>query len=131
MGKTSWISLSLLIVLSSILILRLNSREVEFYNSPQVFKPKVIEANISAYSSTRDQTDSTPFITASNQKVREGIVANNCLPFGTIVKIADKIFEVQDRMNRRYECHYFDVWVSSKNEAKRFGRQITEVKILN
>ncbi|HDY68411.1 hypothetical protein LCGC14_1745220 [marine sediment metagenome] len=38
---------------------------------------------ITGYSSTVDQCDDTPFITASNTRVRDGIVASNEFPFGT------------------------------------------------
>ncbi|MBI2674482.1 MAG: 3D domain-containing protein, partial [Candidatus Yanofskybacteria bacterium] len=58
----------------------------------------------SAYSSTPDQTDDTPFITAWGTQVRDGIIAANFLPFGTLVKMpdlyGDKIFTVEDRMNK-------------------------------
>src|SRR3989338_8592683 len=37
---------------------------------------------LTAYSSSADETDSTPFITASGSKTRHGVVASNDLPFG-------------------------------------------------
>ncbi|MBI2036999.1 MAG: hypothetical protein HYT14_01400, partial [Candidatus Liptonbacteria bacterium] len=53
---------------------------------------------ITAYSSTPEETDSTPFITASGTHVRDGVVAANFLPFGTAVKIpelyGDRLFVV-------------------------------------
>lgn len=76
-----------------------------------------------AYTATVYQTDSTPTITASNQKVRKGIVANNCLPFGTKIKLNDKIYEIQDRMNRRYGCDNFDIYMCDYSEAVNFGVQ--------
>lgn len=76
-----------------------------------------------AYTAMMSQTDSTPEITASNQKVREGIVANNCLPFGTKIKVNNKVFEVQDRMNRRYGCDAFDIYMLDYAEAIDFGRK--------
>lgn len=76
-----------------------------------------------AYTAMISQTDSTPTITASNQKVREGIVANNCLPFGTKIKVNSKVFEVQDRMNKRYGCDTFDIYMLDYAEAIDFGRQ--------
>ena len=76
-----------------------------------------------AYTAMISQTDSTPTITASNQKVREGIVANNCLPFGTRIKVNKRIFEVQDRMNKRYGCDTFDIYMLDYAEAIDFGRQ--------
>lgn len=86
-----------------------------------------------AYSSTPDQTDSTPFITASNTTVRDGIVATNFLPFGTKVKIpdiyGDKIFVVEDRMNRRY-WHTIDIWFPDRQSALEFGFKKVKIQIL-
>ena len=87
--------------------------------------PRVIEVVVTAYSSSLDETDTTPFITASGAEVRDGVIANNCLPFGTEVQIpelfGDKVFVVEDRKNSRYGCEWFDVWYSTKAEARRFG----------
>jgi len=85
----------------------------------------LVKVIITAYSSTVDQTDDTPFITASGSYVRDGIVANNMLPFGTEIKIpeyfGDKVFVVEDRMNIRKGYYWIDVWFSSTEEAKEFG----------
>ena len=96
-------------------------------------KPKrsvALLATISAYSSEPGQTDSTPFITASMIRVRPGIVANNCLQFGTKVDIGGTIYTVEDRMNRRYNCLYYDIWFEETADAWEFGRQQLEVVIL-
>lgn len=88
---------------------------------------------VTAYSSTPDQTDSTPFITASNTHVRDGIVAANFLPFGTKIRIPaiypDKIFVVEDRMNARYN-HRADIWFSTRQEAVNFGIKWLDIEIL-
>lgn len=84
---------------------------------------EITNAVVTAYSSSPDETDDTPFTTASNQTVRDGIVANNCLPFGTKVRIGGNEFEVQDRMNRKYGCEHFDVWMPSKHLALEYGKQ--------
>lgn len=83
---------------------------------------------ITAYSSTKDQTDSSPCITANGYNVcknnTENVIAANFLPFGTRVKIpelfGDREFVVQDRMNRRYGQRV-DVWMTSRQKAKIFG----------
>ena len=87
-----------------------------------------ILATVTAYSSDPEQTDDSPFITASNTHVRPGIIANNCLPFGTKVEVAGVIYEVEDRMNSRYGCDYFDIWFESTEEAWKFGRQLLAVQ---
>ena len=95
---------------------------------------RIIKAVMTAYSSTPDQTDDSPFITASNKYVRDGIVANNLLPFGTKVKIpalyGDKIFVVEDRMNKRMGNHRFDIWMPDRTSALIFGVKSVEIVVL-
>ena len=95
---------------------------VTYYRVPDL-EPVRIEAVVTAYTSSEDETDSTPFLTASGQKTRRGIVANNCLDFGDKVVIDGKEYEVQDRLNKRYGCQHYDIWVSSKSEAFEWGRR--------
>lgn len=88
---------------------------------------------MTAYSSTKDQTDSTPFVTAANTPVRDGIVAANFLPFGTKIRMptlyGDKTFVVEDRMNERYP-YRVDVWMNSRAEALQFGVQIAPIEVI-
>jgi len=83
-----------------------------------------------AYTASVFQTDSSPMITASNINVRKGIIANNCLPFGTKIKVNNKIFEIQDRMNKRYGCNNFDIYMTKYYKAIDFGRQTLEYEII-
>lgn len=86
------------------------------------------------YSSTKDQTDSTPFITASGTHVRDGVIAANFLPIGTIIKIpeifGDKVFIVEDRMHQRYD-YRVDIWFPERNTAKEFGVQKIKIEIVS
>jgi len=95
---------------------------------------KKIKVVVTAYSSTPDQTDDTPFITASGKTVADGIVANNMLPFGTEIRIpelyGDKVFVVQDRMNRRKSNYHFDVWMPDRASAVDFGVKTVEIEVL-
>jgi 3D (Asp-Asp-Asp) domain-containing protein len=83
-----------------------------------------------AYTADMAQTDSSPTITASNQQVQEGIVANNCLPFGTKIKANGRIYEVQDRMNNRYGCENFDIYMTDISAAIDFGKQPLTYELL-
>ena len=87
----------------------------------------------SAYSSTPDQTDSTPFITAAGTHVRDGVVAANFLPLGTVIKIpelyGEKTFVVEDRMNKRYD-YRVDVWFSTREAAKEFGLRKIKIEVI-
>jgi 3D (Asp-Asp-Asp) domain-containing protein len=102
---------------------------------PEDEKPnKIVKAVITAYTSTPDQTDDTPFIGASGKHVYDGMIAANWLPFGTKVKIpalyGDKVFTVDDRMNSRYGYGRMDIWLdTSKSEALKFGVKRVEVQI--
>jgi 3D (Asp-Asp-Asp) domain-containing protein len=88
---------------------------------------------VTAYSSTPEQTDDTPFITASGKYVRDGIVATNLLPLGTKIKIpgiyGDRVFVVEDRMHPRKSQHV-DIWFPTYTEAKTFGVKYTYIEIL-
>lgn len=93
-------------------------------------KNELLPAVVTAYSSEIAQTDDTPFTTASNEEVRKGIVANNCLDFGTKVLIEGQEYEVQDRMNSRYGCHHFDIWFPKKETAVEWGRQHHIIEVI-
>ncbi|MDP4007307.1 MAG: hypothetical protein Q8P55_01800 [bacterium] len=88
---------------------------------------------VTAYSSTPEQTDDTPFITAAGTPVREGIVAANFLPMGTKIKLpdlyGDKIFVVEDRMHPR-KNYMVDIWFASYSDAKNFGAKNTYIEVL-
>jgi len=89
--------------------------------------------SVTAYNSEPGQTDDTPFITAFGTHVRDGIVATNFLPKGTIVRFpdyyGDKEFVVEDRMNSRY--HYkVDIWMEHKTDAIQFGHRYLKMEIL-
>lgn len=94
----------------------------------------VINAVITAYTSTVDQCDDDPFIAATGKRVYDGMIAANGLPFGTKIKIpslyGDKIFTVDDRMNARYGFGRMDIWLdSTKTDARKFGVKRVEVEI--
>lgn len=88
---------------------------------------------ITAYSSTPDQTDDTPFITASGAHVADGIIAANFLPFNTKVQIpalfGEKVFVVKDRMHSRFSDRV-DIWFADRAMALKFGIHKTEIVIL-
>lgn len=105
----------------------------------QAKSPKPLESApiflmyVTAYSSSADETDSTPDVTASGTRVRDGVVASNLFSFGTRIRIpglfGNKIFLVEDRMSQRFG-NRIDVWMPSKGKALRFGKQMAEVKLV-
>ena len=88
---------------------------------------------VTAYSSSPDETDDTPFITAANTRTRDGVVATNAFPFGTKMRIpdhfGDKEFVVEDRMHRRYP-NRLDVWFPTKAQALQFGIREAKIEIV-
>ena len=101
------------------------------YN-PENQESRVIKTLITAYSSSPEETDDTPFITASGKYVHQGVVAANFLPFGTKIKLpeifGDRVFTVEDRMHENYNDRV-DIWFSSKEEAIKFGSKISRIEI--
>ena len=94
---------------------------------------KVMKVMATAYSSTPHETDDTPFITASGSGVRNGIIANNMLAFGTKIRLpelyGEKIFVVKDRMARKH-ADKVDIWFASKELAKQFGKRKLQIQVL-
>lgn len=85
-----------------------------------------------AYNSLPNQTDDTPFITASGTHVRPGVIAANFLPMGTLVKIpdyyGDQIFVVEDRMNQRYDKR-IDIWMDGIHDARIWGVRTVAIEV--
>jgi len=103
----------------------LNTEQESFL--PLEDEPTVVAEHwitVTSYSSEPRQTDDTPFTTAWQTPVRDGVVALNFLPKGTLVrfpdKYGDKIFIVEDRMNVRYP-YRADIWMYTREEARQFG----------
>ena len=88
---------------------------------------------VTAYSSSPDETDNTPFITASGTNVRLGIAAANFLSMGTKFRLpelfGDQIFTVEDRLDSRFNDRV-DIWMDSKIDAKEFGQKIGRIELL-
>ena len=139
--------ISLAVIVMTILVLPYGISNVAIAQSgdegPQFCKAKIngryvkktVKMMVTAYSSTPDQTDDTPFITASGARVEDGIIANNMLPFNTKVRIpelfGDKVFVNKDRMHQRKGNFHADVWMASTLDAKNFGAKIATVEVLD
>ena len=75
--------------------------------------------------------DQAASITASGVKPISGvtIAASRTLPIGTKVIINNHTYVVQDRLARRYDSR-FDIYFDSHQDAKKFGKQTLNVKII-
>jgi 3D (Asp-Asp-Asp) domain-containing protein len=103
------------------------------------FKPQIetVKLYVTAYSSTPEETDDTPCITANSYNLclhdKENVVACNFLPFGTQVRFPelnpDKIYTVVDRMHERFNSR-IDIWMTSHQKAEKFGIKYLTVEII-
>lgn len=104
---------------------------------PQYKVLSVSTHNVTAYTSEVAQCDEAPCITANGFNVcthnTEDVIAANFLPFGTKVRIpelfGDRVFTVQDRMNRRFPNHV-DVWMKDYDDAIHFGTKPAKIEVL-
>lgn len=122
-----------LIIEENLIVLQNNTLlPISDLSKPEVFQK--INVIITAYSSSPQETDDDPFITAAGTWVRDGIVANNKYPFGTRIRIpeiyGDKIFVVEDRMNRRKGYYHIDIWFPNRLDALNFGAKRTYIEVL-
>ncbi len=110
----------------------INLNKIAIASKSQNYKTKKVW--VTAYSSSPDETDDTPFITASGKFAQDGFAATNMLPFGTKIKIpelyGDKIFIIEDRMHERKQ-NVVDIWMPSKEKAILFGSHYTDIIIIN
>lgn len=103
-------------------------------DTPQAFPRRLFSfpVTVTGYSSTPDQTDDTPFVTASNTRVRRGIIAmsrdllREFTP-GAPFSYGDKVqlegvgvFTVEDTMHPRFDKRV-DIWFSSRAAARQWG----------
>ena len=94
------------------------------------------EAEITAYPPLAEHTDDSPLITASNTRVRHGIVAlSRDIERKYNLKFGDKIhiegigsFYFYDRMNKRIK-NGVDIFMWDKQDCLEFGRKKKIVRI--
>lgn len=91
---------------------------------------------ITAYNAEVGQTDATPFITASNSRVRPGIVAvsqdlfRKGWVFGRKVYVVGYgVYTIEDLLARR-KRNQLDIFMTSRDQALRFGRKRLRVFLL-
>lgn len=92
---------------------------------------------VTAYSPRASETDSSPLITASNSRVREGICAvsrdlyEKGWVFGRKVYVEDMgVFVIEDLMGKRKKEH-LDIFMNSTRDAVDFGKKKLEVYLLD
>lgn len=92
---------------------------------------------VTAYSPRRGETDSTPFRTASNRKVRRGIVAvsrdlfDNGWVFGKKVYIKNYGIYTIDDLMASFKRNQVDIFMFETRKALHFGKKKLEVYLLD
>jgi 3D (Asp-Asp-Asp) domain-containing protein len=98
-------------------------------------EPKKKElAEVSAYTASEDETDASPDIMASGKKVYNGALAcPSRYKFGTKIELEGYgVYTCEDRMNARYrDKNNFDVYLQTKEEAKKFGRKKIAFQVID
>jgi len=96
-----------------------------------------VPITVTKYNPEPDQTDSTPFIMASNKRVYTGAIALSRdlekefgFKFGDLVFLEGLgTYVFQDRMNKKWK-NRADILDFSKKEAVRFGRKTDNIIIV-
>lgn len=86
---------------------------------------------ITGYSSTVDQCDGDPFITASGSHVHKGTMA--CpreYAFGTKIEIDGMGTYVCEDRGGAIKGAHFDMWFESRGEALQWGKRTVEARII-
>jgi len=117
---------------SEVVIKELEKKIKELEKEIKEIKSGMVEVWATAYTSSRKECDSTPFITASGKKVFWGVIAmDKRFKFGTKVYIPyfQKVFVVLDR-GSAIKGNRIDIWMSNRNDALKFGRKKLIVYVL-
>lgn len=90
-----------------------------------------VMATVYSYNSLPEQTDDTPFIMASGERVYDGALAcPSYLTFGTNVLIEGRLYTCEDRMHTKYRTgNNFDIWMPLEEDSKEWGVKRTLVRI--
>lgn len=82
----------------------------------------IVQGNVSAYTGG--------YIMANGERPHVGAVANDVLPFGTVVRINGREYVVKDRFGGGYGVERFDIYMDDEPSCWDFGRQYVDVEIV-
>lgn len=118
------ISLSLIAAPAAFLAVLLfgGSYTIEITPEPPRAQFEAIEAIVTAYTASPDETDDTPGIMASGKEVYDGAAAcPRRIELGTKIVIDGQEYTCEDRMHIRFDDR-FDILMESKEEARAWGK---------
>ena len=103
--------------------------EIYIENPPHTRSHSFLMAEVTAYTSSENETDSTPYLTAAQTATRDGVIAcPRYIPFFTVVEIDSKKYSCEDRMALKHPDRW-DIWMASYEDAIEFGIKKLIVKI--
>jgi len=114
----------LIYILFFMLVSQVKGKEVYIRESSPEYTDSFI-AEVTQYTSSVEETDDTPNLTASGETTGPGTIAcPSRFKFGTIIQIEKRFYICNDRMNKRYRnSDHFDVWTEKREDAIKFGRR--------
>lgn len=118
---------------TAIEIKTVEAHTIETVETPILIEKEYTEivASVTAYTSHPDETDDTPNINAAGTTPHQGSIAcPKRYKFGTEVQIKGVSYFCDDRMNDRFPDR-FDIWMTDRQEALRFGVKQMEIKIIH
>lgn len=83
---------------------------------------RIVQGNVSAYTGG--------YVMANGEHPHVGAVANDVLPFGTVVRINGREYVVKDRFGGGYGIERFDIYMDDESSCWEFGRQYVDVEIV-
>lgn len=83
---------------------------------------RIVQGNVSAYTGG--------YVMANGERPHVGAVANDVLPFGTVVRINGREYVVKDRFGGGYGIERFDIYMDNESSCWDFGRQYIDVEIV-
>lgn len=96
---------------------------------------------VTAYRSVPEQTDDSPYITSTGERVNpngiaisQDLLKSGAVHYGDTVYIEDVGFKkINDCLNKRHKMH-LDIWVSTKEREsevfKKFNKRTTRVWVI-
>ena len=81
-----------------------------------------VQGNVSAYTGG--------YVMANGERPHVGAVANDVLPFGTVVRINGREYVVKDRFGGGYGIERFDIYMDDESSCWEWGRQYITVEIV-
>ena len=128
-------SISVLCLVFMVMCLYIINTHLKQLQTKSTIDWAIVDTIVTAYDSEKNQTDSSPYMTTTQEKcVPGGIAVSRPLellaPIGSIIIIDGIEYTVNDRMDKRWHDLRADIWMPDKDDAIRYGKQEKRVVII-